>query len=311
MLTDTYAKPISFKDIVTHGSMRVLFITVIVMLVASFSSWGTLFALAPTNVSASTESSDYDIEVRDTTVQPVAIAVSHTFVLTTSSGSMEFDVDDGVYLIYYNISVLTPAFDQVFGQDGTLMAPMIHEFTLGDTSDTEVITDTFDLDIAPGKYLVRIESSHPVELKVTQKYTYQGVMDGMLALGILSIIILIGAIIAAFKKRDAARRSASIGAFSQGPAPPAPSYYYGGGSPGPGPSASYGGPALPSVEATPPAPAYPGAPLPGSGGPSSLEFVPGGFYAEVMCTSCGRIIRNPPVYGVVTCEHCGAQGRLY
>ena len=44
---------------------------------------------------------------------------------------------------------------------------------------------------------------------------------------------------------------------------------------------------------------------------SNLQPAPGGVYTEVVCTACGRTVRNPPIYGVVTCEHCGEQGRLY
>jgi len=299
MFTTPQSKLTTFKTVVSHGYMKILFLVVILLLAVSFASCGILFALAPTNLAATTESGDFTIEVKDTTVQPVQIAVSHTFTLTTSSDTMMFDVSDGVYAIFYNISVLTAGNDQVFGKDSSLTAPITHSFGLGDTSDTEADTDTFDLDITPGKFLVRLESSHPVNLKVTQKYQHQGLMEGMLALGILSILLLTGVTISALKKRDAARRSSMISAFPQGHVPPPPSYYYGGANPG-----QIG---TPYSTLPPPAPGN----LPDPAARSSLEYVPGRTYTEFLCPSCGMGVLNRPVDGVVTCEHCGEQGRVY
>jgi hypothetical protein len=309
MLANPPNKPVSFKYVVSHGTMRILFLTVVVVLAVAFAFWAIFVALAPTNIAANTESGDFNMEVKDTTEQPVEISVSHTFDLTTSSGSMEFDVADGIWVIYYNISISTSNGDGVFGRDSSLMAPITHTFSIGATHDSELKMDTFDIELASGKYIVRIEASHPVDLKVTQKYKYQSTMDGMLGLGILFVILLIGVTISAMKKLDALRRSQAVAAFGA-PAPLAPAYVASA-LPQPGTFAPQA--AGPGAYGAPPAPLYPATPTPSeeSARRSSLEYVPPQFYAEFVCTNCGWSIRNPPVNGVITCDRCGETGRLY
>jgi hypothetical protein len=151
-------------------------------------------------------------------------------------------------------------------------------------------------------------------------------------LGIIGAVSAIVLLIYALKKRDRINRSVVIAILSGMPqlaetvkppanplAPPLPVQK----TPVPAPVVQYHPavpPPLPLYIPMAPAPMPPGPSPPyGAGSPvqpvdplarSTLERVPGGFFAEFLCPACGMAIRNRPVGVYLTCEHCGETGHI-
>jgi len=307
MAQPPFDRKVTFADIAFKGRLKFLFLGVLA-LGAIFLVAGALMASdAPPNYSGQAEVTEVDITVKESTEQPVKIVISHTFNLVTSSGSSRFDVASGeAYFIEFNLTVLDGSGRTVWENDSFFMAPLTHEFPQSATSDTEKSEQIHGVTLGPGKYSVIIASDHPVDYRIEQAYKAQALVWSLLAAGVLCMILIAGIVVYSIKKRDAQNRSRMIALYSSAPSPvsayPNPDY-----APAPPPPMYYPtGPAPPST--------YPE--FGGGQGPqpddaarhSSLEYVPGGLYVEVVCTRCGWPIRSRPENGYVRCEHCGEVG---
>jgi len=204
----------------------------------------------------------------------------------------------------YNLTVSDSGGQTVLDADSTFMAPLRHTFPRSATSDTVMMTDSHPIELRPGKYMVSLVANHPVDYTIEQGYKLQGTTVGLAGLGVLFLLITAGLTIFAMRKRDAQNRSTVIAILSGGPPaaqylpPPAvpPPYYPA--APPPAPYSMY-------------IPAAPPPPPPGTPDHSTLEYVPGGTYVDLVCLNCGQVVANRPVNGIMTCEHCGEKARLY
>jgi hypothetical protein len=301
---------VSFGDIAFKGRFKYLLLAVIFMAVAFLVVSSVMASQAPPNYSGTTLTDEFGIDVKDTTEQPVRIVVSHTFHLVTGSGSSYFDLASGeAWLVEYNLTVRDAEGRIVLDKDSTFMAPLTHEFSGSATTGTEKSEDSYPVQLSPGKYEVSLLADHPVDYRVEQEYKALPAMQALLAAGVLSLIVAIGLVIYALKKRDAINRSRTVALLSGAqspqnifsapysiPPPPPPLYYPTAGAPPPASYPESGGGQQPQ-----PADAA---------RRSSLEYVPGGLYAEIICPNCGWSVHNRPIGGYVTCEHCGETGYI-
>ena len=300
-------KPVSFADVAFKGRGRTVFLSLLALIVVMFVACAALLSTNIPSQSGTTQNEDIPFEVPAHSTEQVKIVISHTYVLKKIYVLNSFTVE-GVDLIIYNLTVYNEAGDSIGRDDSRMSAPETHMFSESQSSDTVTVSDGYEFALQPGKYKLTLASTAPLTYNIQQTSKYSAIGGGLGGLGFIFALVLVLFILVALRKRDALRRSQMAAAIGPLP-PPVPAYVPPAVSPPVAPPVQPV--AQPSAGGPPPTPPYPNAPMPGSGGPSSLEYVPGGFYAEVVCTACGRVVRNPPVYGVVTCEHCGEQGRLY
>lgn len=338
MMPPPAQKKVSFADVAFKGRFKYLFILLIIIAIVSFAAGAIFRAKAPQNYSGTIEHDEFTIEVTDNTEQPVDILISHTYDLEVDYPYYVVQGDD---YISYNLTIAGRGGEEVYKQRSSFEVPMT--LKVDKTASTATWTGSAKhwADLLPGTYTVSIDSTAPLDYKVVQKAKSQSLSDGLLALGGASSLVLILLSFIVLKKRDAINRSKTVAMLSglapggpqMGPAaPPAPLINY---PVAPAP-AQYNPPPQPPAPAAPqyypppppPAPLYPDpafapapnpypgywtgtAPVPDPAHRSSLEFVPGGFYRELICPNCGGMVRNQPVYGIVTCEHCGEPSRIY
>jgi hypothetical protein len=272
--------------------------------IASISGAVALGVNAPKQYSGTTQNDDFELEVKDSTEQPVKITVSHSFKLVTTVGSYKFKVAPGEALfVDYNLTVRDSSGQKVLDANSTFDSPATHTFPSSATTDTVTRTDSHPIELRPGKYRVSLVSDHPVDYRIEQSYKLQDATVGLGALGALFLIIAVGLTMFAKKKRDAQNRSGVIAILSSGqppwqsmPSPAVPPPYYPS-APPPAPYSMY-------------IPAAPPPPPPGTPDRSTLEYVPGGTYVDLVCLNCGQVVANRPVNGIMTCEHCGEQARV-
>ncbi len=300
MLSAPPGKIVSFADIALRRPYLWSFIALMLLAVIGIAGSAVIGPGQPPGYGGTAQDIDLPIEVPTDAEPPLRLQVSHKFLLITTAGSASYWVDDGVDEIPYTVTVDNEAGDEVGRESSRLDAPLRHTFSRGDTEDTVKVTNSHSFSLRPGKYVVTLDSDHPLDYSISQTSSsfWGGAM--LMGIGLLAIVLMFGLALFVFYKRDTLRRSQMAGASGPGLAPPAPYI--------PAPASGFKGPAAASP---PPAPAYLGSPSPGSAGRSSLEYVPGGFYAEVQCSYCGSSIRNAPVNGMITCDRCGQTGRLY
>jgi hypothetical protein len=293
MMPPPAGKMVSFSDVAFKGANRWAFIVLALLAVTGIAAGAAMVPAQPPGAQGSTAHEDIPIEVPDSAAPPMKIHISHSFRLVTTPYSGSFEVDDGWDEIMYNITIDDERGQMVAEDFSRLNAPEQHSFSKYDTEDTVTVGNDHEFSLRPGKYIVTVASLHPVDYRIEQ--TSKSFLAGaaLMVMGVVCLVLLIGMVFLVLRKRDSLRRSQIGLAPNAGHIQPAPYV--------PAQPAPVQGPA--GFQGPPPPPADPRR--------SSLEYVPGGFYAEVQCSYCGSSIRSPPVYGVVTCERCGQMGRLY
>jgi hypothetical protein len=176
--------------------------------------------------------------------------------------------------------------------------PGNHEFSKWETVDTATVTKEHGFTLQPGKYSLTLASNHPVDVVVVQRSLLSQAGVASVAVGVLCAVVFAILTIKAIRKRDELRKLQLYAAVSPDLAP-SESYY--------NPSATHAAVSTPPPLNRPP-PVAPPAPDPRR---STLEYVSGGFLAEVICNRCGRSILRPPENGILTCETCGERGYLH
>jgi hypothetical protein len=293
MMPPSPSKPVSFSDVAFKGAYKWAFIVLALVAAIGIVAGAAMVPVQPPGASGSSAHEDIAIEVPDYAEPPMKIHVSHSFRLVTTPYSGAYAVDDGWEEIPYNITIDDESGRQVAEDFSRLNAPEQHSFSKYDTEDTVTVANDHEFSLRPGKYIVTVASLHPVDYRIEQTSKYLAPGASLMGLGILCIVLLFGLVFLALRKRDSLRRSqmgGPAGAVHYAPAPyvPVPS------APMQYPT-DFQGPAQPPEDPR----------------RSSLEYVPGGLYAEVQCSYCGSSIRNPPVNGIITCDRCGQMGRLY
>lgn len=287
MMSPSAQKPVSFSDVAFKGAYKWAFIVLALLAVIGILAGAAMVPVQPPGATGTTTHEDIAIEVPDFAQPPMKIHVSHSFRLVTSPYSGSYAVDDGWEEIPYNITVDDERGQMVAEDFSRLNAPEEHSFSKYDTEDTVTVGNDHEFSLQPGKYIVTVASVHPVDYRIEQTSKYLAPGASLMGLGLVCIVLLFGLVFLALRKRDSLRRQ-------QRPPVLADESY-----------------SVAPYQSTVAAPA--GAPPAPPADPrrSSLEYVPGGFYAEVQCSACGSSIRNPPVNGVIVCDRCGQMGQLY
>ena len=280
-------RPLSFADVALSRPFKQAFIVLALLAVLGIAAGAVMLPAQPPGASGTTTQQDIAIDVPDSAEPPMKVSISHTYRLVTRPALRSFYVEDGVDEIAYNITVYDGKGQRVAGVVTSIAAPDSHIFASEDSDESVTVSKDHRFTLHPGRYNVSLIATHEVSFTIEQTSKLVTAGAALLGMGVVCLILIAVMVLLAFWKRDSLERSRM---------PPAPAAAPYGSAPGP-PAAP-----MPAWEPSRPAP-----------GPqhSSLEFVPGGMYAEIQCSYCGSSIRNPPVNGVIVCDRCGQMGRLY
>jgi len=296
MLQPSLGKHISFRHVALKGRLGLVYVSLFAVMVLGFGAGAVLVPITIPDTTGEGVDADMDLTVPSYSGQPVKVRVSHVYTLRTTPGSDGFLVD-GVYDFDYSLTVFSEGGEEVAREDATMSPPGNHEFSKWETVDTATMTKEHGFTLQPGKYTLTLASNHPVDVVVVQRSLLSQAGVASIAVGVLCAVVLAILTIKAIRKRDELRKLQLYAAVSPDLAP-SESYY--------NPSASHAAdPTTPALTRPPPA-----APPPSDPRRSTLEYVSGQVYAEILCLGCGQAIRNPPINGIVTCEHCGDQAFL-
>jgi len=282
-----------------RGSRRLGFMLIAAAMFAGFLGSAGLLLLGPASYSGSGTSADLRFEVAQSAVQPVKIVLSHTFPL--SLGGYTYTVTDGIDRVPFTMVVRNREGSVFATREDRIVMPDLVVNQDEPTTGSRKVDITYEVELPPGTYILSFRSDATIDVRIVQRSAYEMMSAGLLILGASMLVALVIFSVALARSQAPPRRR-----LWPMPAPASPA-----------PASRPVQAALPLFRSrTVPYPPPPPAGPPADGAEqaarrSSLEYVPGRFYTEIVCTNCGWPIRTPPVFGVVTCGHCGEQGRLY
>lgn len=277
---------------------RYLFVLVCVILSIIGMCISAVGVLRPPMVSGTAGSNTDSLVVSEYSKEEIVLTMEKTFVLDVACilDDCYFSVR-GKDPINYTVQVRDEGGEVVKTVDGKLRVP--DQLSLDSRKSVHHHTDsnTHTLNLSPGGYDLVFQSEEQVSYSVYQGFSLEGVAllgNLLAAFGIAGIILWF-----IYGRKKKAPTTSGTAAYGYRPPPPAygqpqgynPTYSYSYSDP------DYGPPITTAAS--------------GGQGGSSLEYQQGGFYTELQCMSCGRIVRSRPVNGIVVCEHCGEAARLY
>jgi hypothetical protein len=311
------------------GGLKILLILGIVTLLVGIIVYPALGALHPLNKSSKGRDILIQFKVTEYTKQPVKIVVGHTFRIHPSGGLFFYVV--GTDPVVFNLTITELDGKYTFTEYKQLTVPMSLSASSGSGEFDHYEKVELNAELSPATYNIEVEANDDVTCSVTQDFKYtdaQNAVCGIAAVGAGLIILwfyLASKIIetnrvAAIRQRNQAAMAQYQNAYPQS----GPQYYQG------YPQYSQNIYARDGVQAMAPQPVAPsyGQSYPAYGQPvvqgqslygtgqadpsqSNLAYREGGIYTELVCNNCRQIVRNQPVAGVVTCEHCGDKARAF
>jgi len=245
------------------------FVILLAIALAGFLAAAYLSGQAPQNYDGETSFTNTEFGVADSAEMPVEVTIKHVYPIGVEGGY--YWITEGPDRIDYNLSIRTADGQVLLNESTYFNVP--YQIVGRQTASTTENHDTHNLQLAPGKYFLHLDSSHPVEYHITAKSKYRDTVTAMTALGIVGLMLMAAPILAVLRKRSQIAGQYII-------LPPGQS------------------PALPGAGSDPAAPPHPYA-------PSQAADYGMGADVEYVCARCGNIIQNPVVQNVITCERCG------
>jgi hypothetical protein len=274
MLPPSTQEDISFIKVARRPPYKTAYRLSLAVFLGGLFTWLAVFSLSPSGLEGSSNEARLDLEVKAATEPPVSIVLSHTFSISVSG--LIFEVVDGPDRIDYSLSIMTESGREVFARTSTFEVPAIIRTSLRANSYT--MTDSQDVDLPVGKYVLSLTSTHPIDYTLVQKNRLDVPLK---ASGVAAIFGAMFLFITVLLTYDAFKKSRE----RTPPAAPSPSAlplgYYSGGY----------HPIQPAM--------LPDRP------PPTAAYIEEKEPVDYMCAKCGNIIQNPVVQNVITCEKCG------